>query len=494
MLKIGPALLEHAEQLERERGIPKDVIMSSLKEAMLAAYKRYSQQTELHGFECKLIERTGEIGIYQLKRVVEKVDEPVIADPTISDDAVEDELVDAIPANDDVGQPIEAVHADDGVSEEDVEEEEIDPELLYTQISVKDARAMKIDAEVDDILELDVTPTDFGRIAAQAAKQVIMQRIREAEKLLLIKEFEERKEQMVSVIVQRIEGRNVIVSLGKVEAIMPPKEQLQGEYYRVGNKLRVFVADLRDNGRLPQIIVSQAHAAMVKEVFELEVPEIEDGLVEIKTVAREAGHRTKVAVYSSDPDVDPQGACIGTRGSRIQAIVNELRNEKIDIIRWSEDPIEFIINSLAPARIVDVRLMMPSATNPTPAQRALVIVPDDQLSLAIGREGQNVRLAAKLTGYKLDIKSISQLQEELARVAERQDAAAALLQADNEAYDQSIEATTANDIIDNAVTEAEDTLPNNDESLVQVALDEGASDLNADAEQSEEEEEEEAVA
>jgi N utilization substance protein A len=353
MIKVGSALMEHAEQLERERGIPRDIIFSSLKEAMLTAYKRYAHLEQVEGYECRLLERTGEIGIFQHVTVVDELDE-----------------------------------------------ESETPQML-----LKEARALKADVEVGEVLEVDVTPTEFGRIAAQSAKQVITQRIREAEKLLVQKEYEEKKDIVTTALVQRVEGRNVIVTIGRSEAVLPPREQLPGEYYRVGNRLRVFVAGIRDNGRVPQIVVSQAHPAMVREIFELEVPEIEDGLVEIKNIAREAGFRTKVAVSSNDPDVDPQGACIGNRGSRIQAIVNELKNEKIDIIRWSPDLVEYIRNALAPAKIVRVQL---DEAN----RRAIVVVPDDQLSLAIGREGQNVRLAAKLTDFKLDIKSLSQLQSE----------------------------------------------------------------------------------
>ncbi len=367
MIKVGPALMEHAEQLERERGIPRDVVISSLKEAMLAAYKRYAKLESIHGYECRLTEKSGEIGIYELKRVVDKLSDP-------------EEI------------------------EYDEEGEEIPRE---PEITLKEARKIKPDVALSDILEIEVTPDEFGRIAAQSAKQVIMQRIREAEKKLVQREFEEKQGSVTTAVVQRIEGRNVVVNIGKSEAVLPPREQLPSEYYRVGNKLRVYVLDLKDSGRVPQIIVSQAHPAMVKEVFELEVPEIEDGLVEIKSIAREAGYRTKVAVVSHDPDVDAQGACIGTRGSRIQAVVNELKNEKIDIIRWSDTPEDFIINALAPAKIIKV-LVMPDPRQP----RGLVIVPDDQLSLAIGREGQNVRLAAKLTGFKLDIKSISQIEKE----------------------------------------------------------------------------------
>jgi N utilization substance protein A len=395
MIKVGAALVEHADQLERERGIPKDVVLSSLKEAMLAAFKRYAHLTDVNGYQCKLIERSGEIGIFQLFEVVKKVVEPAPVDP-------EEEAAKLEAAKAEAEAKAAAGESSETEDSEPEEEEEI---RIPFQMTLVDARKIKADVELGDILEVDVTPEEFGRIAAQSAKQVITQRIREAEKMLILKEFEEKKGSVTTGIVQRIEGRNVVVSIGKGEAILPPREQLPGEYYRVGNKLRVFVSDIRDQGRVPQIVVSQAHAAMVREVFELEVPEIEDGLVEIKNIAREAGYRTKVAVTSNDPDVDPQGACIGTRGSRIQAIVNELKNEKIDIIRWSEDPAEFIINALAPAKIINVEID-PEASPP----QARVIVPDDQLSLAIGREGQNVRLAAKLTGFKLDIKSYSQVQ------------------------------------------------------------------------------------
>jgi transcription termination/antitermination protein NusA len=358
MIKLGSQLQEAAEQLEREKGIPRAVFMDSIKEAMMAAYKRYAKIHEVDEediYEVRLYEKSGELGVFKEKTVV---------------DAVE--------------------------NEED-------------EVSLQEALEIDASVKVGDKIFVEITPNDFGRIAAQSAKQVMTQRIREAEKRLVYNEFEERKHQVVPGIVQRMEGRNVIVSIGRIEAIMPPREQLPGEYYRVGNKVRVFVSDLRDNGRVPQIIVSQGHPEMVREVFELEVPEIEDGLVEIKSIAREAGFRTKVAVHSSDSDVDPQGACIGARGSRIQAIVNELKNEKIDIIRWSEDPAQFITNALAPAKIIEVSLL-----NSEPgSQMAQVVVPDDQLSLAIGREGQNVRLAARLTGWKLDIKSISQVQTQM---------------------------------------------------------------------------------
>jgi len=362
MIKLGSQLNEAAEQLEREKGIPRAVFVESIKEAMMAAYKRYAHIQELEDtelYEVRLYEKTGEIGVFQRKAVVDKV---------------EDETL---------------------------------------EVDFHTALGIDADIQVGENVYVEVTPTDFGRIAAQAAKQVMMQRIRESEKQLVYTEFEERKHTVTPAVIQRIEGRNVIVSLGRLEAIMPTREQIPGEYYRVGSKIRVFVADVRDNGRTPQIVVSQSHPEMVREVFELEVPEIEDGLVELKAISREAGFRTKVAVHSTSPDVDPQGACIGARGARIQAIVNELKNEKIDIIRWAEDPIQFIINALEPAKIMSVDLV----SDEPGSRMAQVVVPDDHLSLPIGRVGQNVRLAARLTGWKLDIKSLSQIREMAAQEA-----------------------------------------------------------------------------
>ena len=435
MIKIGPQLMEYANELERERGIPKEVILDSLKEAMVAAYKRFAKLKTSDGLMCQLIEKTGEIGIFEMKEVVKEYEIP-----------------------------------------EDADE---DFEVTQVQMLLKEARKFKPDVEEGDILQIEVTPEEFGRIAAQSAKQVITQRIREAEKKLVLKEFEDKQGTVVAAVIQRIEGRNVVVNIGKSEAVLPPREQIPSEYYRVGNKLRVFVADLRESGRVPQIIVSQAHPAMVQEVFELEVPEIEDGLVEIMSVAREAGYRTKVAVRSTDPDVDAQGACIGTRGSRIQAIVNELKNEKIDIILWIEDPGKFITHALAPAKIVQV-LLLPD--NP----RATVIVPDDQLSLAIGRDGQNVRLAAKLTGFKLDIKSQQQYHEALEAYNAQLEAAAeagelpsaeAEAETSEEASAEATEETTETE----APVEGEEAAPETEEAEVETSEAEESDADEADA-------------
>ena len=353
MIKIGTALFEACEELEREKGISKDVIISSLCDAMVTAYKKHLKQKDVPNVEAILDEQTGEIGVFRTKLVVEKVEDPNL------------------------------------------------------EISLEDAKEIDDEVELEDEVKIEVTPENFGRIAAQSAKQVITQRIREAERKLVLDEFMDKKGSLTTGIIQRVENRNVIVNIGKTDAIMPPKEQIPGEYYKPGNRIRVFVLNVKETARLPQVIVSHAHAEIVRELFELEVPEIEDGIVEIKSIAREAGYRTKIAVASNDPDVDSVGACIGPRGSRIQTIIGELRNEKIDIVRYSENPVEYIVNALSPARIVSVDILADDDS----AKEAFVIVPDDQLSLAIGRDGQNVRLAHKLTGWKIDIKSVSQAEK-----------------------------------------------------------------------------------
>ena len=350
MIKIGTALFEATEELEREKGISKEVIIESLKDALVAAYKKHIKVKEAPNVEAILDEVTGEIGVFRTKLVVENV---------------EDENL---------------------------------------EISLEDAKEIDDEVELEDEVKIEVTPENFGRIAAQSAKQVITQRIREAERKLVLDEFLEKKGTLTTGIIQRVENRNVFVNIGKTDAILPFREQIPGEYYKPGNRIRVFVLNVKETNRLPQVIVSHAHAEIVRELFELEVPEMEDGIVEIKSIAREAGFRTKLAVHSNDPEIDSVGACIGPRGSRIQTIVGELKNEKIDIVRWSEDPVEYIVNALSPARIISVDILADDEN----AHEALVVVPDDQLSLAIGREGQNVRLAHKLTGWKIDIKNESQ--------------------------------------------------------------------------------------
>ena len=353
MIKIGPALFEATEQLEKEKGITKEVVLDSLCDAMVTAYKKHVRTKESSNLEAEIDEETCEIGIFRTKQIVEVVEDPNL------------------------------------------------------QISLEEAQELLEDAEIGDEIKIEVTPDNFGRIAAQSAKQVITQRIREADRKIILDEYLDKKGTLVTGIIQRVESRNVIINIGKTEAIMPAREQIRGEYYKPNNRIRVYVVDVRETQRLPQVIVSQKHPKIVQELFELEVPEIEDGLVEIKSISRDAGFRTKIAVWSNDPEVDAVGACIGPRGSRIQTIVNELKNEKIDIVRYSPDPVEYIVNALSPAQIVSVDIL----NDDEESKEALVVVPDDQLSLAIGRDGQNVKLAHRLTGWKIDIKSLSQMED-----------------------------------------------------------------------------------
>jgi N utilization substance protein A len=254
--------------------------------------------------------------------------------------------------------------------------------------------------------EVEVTPDDFGRIAAQTAKQVIRQRIQEAEREVLYEEFKDRHGDMVTGIIQQSDARYTLIDLGRVEALLPRHEQVPRERYKHGDRIKCYISDIRKTTKGPQIIVSRTHTGLVKRLFELEVPEISDGVVEIKNIAREAGYRTKAAVSSNDKNVDPVGACVGPKGSRVRMIVDELWGEKIDIVEYKDNAEEFIKNSLSPARVVKVLL-------DEEEKFALVVVSNDQLSLAIGKEGQNARLAAKLTGWKIDIKSEAQYEEEL---------------------------------------------------------------------------------
>ncbi len=363
MIKVGKTLIEATEQLEREKGIPKDTILRSICDAMITAYKKHIKGKHVSNIVAAIDEVNGEIGVFRIKEVVE-----------------------------------------------DVQSE-------HTEILLEEAREIDSDVQLGDEIQVEVTPSDFGRIAAQSAKQVITQRIREAERKLILDEFISRKGSLVTGVVRRVESRNVIINIGRTDAILPRNYQIPREYYRINDRIRVCVIEVRETSRLPQVIVSQVDPKIVRELFELEVPEIEDGIIEIKSISREAGYRTKIAVASTDPNVDPVGACIGPRGSRIQTIVNELKNEKIDIVRYVDDPVEYITNALSPARIVSVDI----PENAPEIKEALVVVPDDQLSLAIGKEGQNVRLAHRLTGWKIDIKSLSRFEAMQAEYAQQEE-------------------------------------------------------------------------
>lgn len=344
---MSAELIQALEQLEKEKGIEKNVLIEAIEAALISAYKRNFGSTQ--NVKIYIDPETGDVKVFALKRVMSS------------------------------------------------------PENDIGDISLEEARKLNGEYEEEDIAEIEVTPRKFGRIAAQTAKQVVMQRIREAERGIIFDEFYNKEGDIVTGIIQRSERKNVIIDLGRTEAIIAPSEQTNGEEYRFNDRIKTYIVEVKKTTKGPQIMVSRTHPGLVKRLFELEVPEIHDGTVEIKSISREPGSRTKIAVFSRDPNVDPVGACVGQKGTRVQAIVDELRGEKIDIIKWSSNPEEYISSSLSPAKVVRV-----DANDDTRAAR--VIVPDFQLSLAIGKEGQNARLAAKLTGWKIDIKSESQLR------------------------------------------------------------------------------------
>ena len=336
-------------ELGKEKGITPEVLFDAIEAALISAYKRNFNSAQ--NVRVALDRQTGGYHVYAIKTIVETVESDI------------------------------------------------------TEVSLAEARQLRADYEVGDILEVEVTPANFGRIAAQTAKQVVVQRIREAERGIIYDEFANRESDIITGIVQRIENKNVFIDLGKTEAVLAPSEQIPGEEYVHGDRIKAYIIEVKKTSKGPQILVSRPHPGLLKRLFELEVPEIHDGIVEIKSVAREPGMRSKIAVYSKDEGVDPVGSCVGHKGLRVQAIVDELRNEKIDIVKWNADFAKYIANALSPAKVVSV------AVNEE-EKISRVVVPDYQLSLAIGKEGQNARLAAKLTGWKIDIKSETQAADE----------------------------------------------------------------------------------
>ena len=337
------------DDLGKEKGIAPEILFEAIEAALISAYRRnFGSEQNAH---VQIDRTTGEFHVYAHKTVVREVEDPVM------------------------------------------------------EMALADAQALDPDYEEGDVLEIEVTPANFGRIAAQTAKQVVVQRIREAERGNIYDEFSGRSSDIVTGLVQRVENRNVYIDLGRTEAILAPSEQIEGETYAHGDRVKAYILEVRRTSKGPQIVVSRTHPGLLKRLFEMEVPEIHDGVVEIKSVAREPGMRSKIAVFSKDADVDPVGSCVGHKGLRVQAVVTELRNEKIDIVKWNEDPAHYIANALSPAKVVSVAVNEAEKTS-------RVVVPDQQLSLAIGKEGQNARLAAKLTGWKIDIKSESQAAEE----------------------------------------------------------------------------------
>ena len=354
-------LITAIEELEKEKGISKEYLLESIETALVTAYKRNFDSIE--NVRITMDNETGEIHVYAEKDVVEKP--------------------------------------------EDIEDEKL-------QITIEDARKIDAKLEVGDKALIEIVPKNFGRIAAGTAKQVIIQKIREASRNVLFDEFNERKGEIVSGIVQKADGGVVVLDLGRLEGIMPVKEQIPTEKYKVNDKIRAYVVDVERGAKgAPQVIVSRAHPDFVRKLFELEIPEIYEGVIEIKSVSRDPGNRSKVAVYSPNENIDPVGSCVGQKGIRIRNIINELSGEKIDVIEWSEDPAIFISTSLLPAQVMAIDIKEEE-------KFAQVIVQDDQLSLAIGKMGQNARLAARLTNWKIDIKSESQFREMLASAQEEE--------------------------------------------------------------------------
>jgi len=344
---MNTEFLEALEEIAQSKGIDMEVLLEAIEAALISAYKKNFGSAQ--NVRVEVHRATGEFKVFSRKQVVEKVNDE------------------------------------------------------RTEISLEEARKIDPRYDINDVVEFEVTPKEFGRIAAQTAKQVVVQRIREAERNIIYDEYVNKEQDIITGVVQRQEGGNVFIDLGRTEAILTPQEQMPGEEYRPHDRIKAYIVEVKKTTKGPQILVSRTHPGLLKRLFELEVPKIAEGIVEIKAIAREAGSRSKIAVASRDENVDPVGACVGPKGARVQTIVNELKGEKVDIIKWSSDLAVFVANSLSPAKVLSVEVNEAEKT-------ARVIVPDYQLSLAIGKEGQNARLAAKLTGCKIDIKSESQVE------------------------------------------------------------------------------------
>ena len=344
----GHELIEALNQIEKEKGISKDILLEAMENSLVAACK--NEYGKADNIRVNIDRETGNVVVYAEKEVVEEVEDDVL------------------------------------------------------QISLANARLRDIHCELGDIVHVEVTPRNFGRIAAQKAKQVVVQKIREEERKVIFDEYNSKEKDVVTGVVQRYIGKNVSINLGKADALLTESEQIKGEVFKPTERIKVYILEVKSTSKGPKILVSRTHPELVKRLFESEVTEVKEGIVEIKAISREAGSRTKIAVWSNDPNVDPVGACVGMNGARVNAIVNELRGEKIDIITWDENPAILIQNALSPAKVISV-------IADADEKSAKVVVPDYQLSLAIGKEGQNARLAARLTGFKIDIKSETQARE-----------------------------------------------------------------------------------
>ena len=346
--KGNPELIEALNAIEKEKDISKEILLEAIENSLVAACK--NEYGKADNIRVNLDRETGEFHVYQDKVVVEEVEDAML-------------------------------------------------EMSQTEAEVKYPGT-----GLGETVSIEVTPKNFGRIAAQKAKQVVVQKIREEERKVLFEQYYEKEHDIVTGMVQRYNNGNYNVNIGKIDAVLTKQEQVPSEHFEAHDRIKLYVTEVKDTPRGPRIVISRTHPELVKRLFEAEVTEVKDGIVEIKSIAREAGSRTKIAVWSNDPDVDPVGACVGMNGARVNAIVNELRGEKIDIINWSDNPAILIENALSPAKVISVMADPDEKT-------ASVIVPDYQLSLAIGKEGQNARLAARLTGYKIDIKNETQAIE-----------------------------------------------------------------------------------
>lgn len=345
---MNKELMGALDELERDKNISKETLLDAIEQSLIQAYKNHFGKAD--NVHVTINRETGDFSVFADRTVVEFVDDPA------------------------------------------------------EEISLVEAQKQNTNAEIGDIIKVPIHSDKFGRIATQNAKNVILQKIREEERKVLFDQYHGNEKEVVTGIVQRVVGHNVSVNLGKADAILGENEQVKGETFKPTERIKVYILEVKDTPKGPRILVSRTHPGLVKRLFESEVAEVKDGTVEIKSIAREAGSRTKLAVWSNDPDVDPVGACVGVNGARVSAIVNELRGEKIDIINWDENPAILIENALSPAKVIAVMADPDEKT-------ALVVVPDYQLSLAIGKEGQNARLAARLTGFKIDIKSETQARE-----------------------------------------------------------------------------------
>ncbi len=387
-------LIEALDQLEKEKDIKKEVVIEAIEASLIAACKRDFGKSE--NVKVSIDRETGDMSVLAEKEVVEEVEDPAL------------------------------------------------------EISLAKAQAISPNYSVGDIVNVEITPKNFGRIAAQQARNVIVQKIKEEERKAILSHFQCKEKDIVTGVVQRYIGENISIQLDeKTEALLSKNEQVKGERFEINDRIKLYIIEVKDTTKGPRILVSRTHPELVKRLFEKEVAEVHDGTVEIKSIAREAGSRTKMAVWSNDANVDPVGACVGLNGARVNAIVSDLKGEKIDIINWSDDPAVLIENALSPSKVIDVTVNEEEKT-------ARVVVPDYQLSLAIGKEGQNARLAARLTGYKIDIKSETQANQEKEMEAKEVEELGEALPAES---------------IENEATKVEETLEKVDESE-EIALDE----------------------